>query len=66
MVGIWNVPEKRYSDYFPQKIIDSIPEPINLNFKRQINAQPSADNYLKFIVTELKPFMTKLPYETRS
>jgi hypothetical protein len=26
IVGIWNVPEKRY-DYFPQKIIDSIPEP---------------------------------------
>jgi hypothetical protein len=23
IVGIWNVPEKRYADYFPQKIIDS-------------------------------------------
>jgi predicted alpha/beta superfamily hydrolase len=66
IVGIWNVPEKRYSDYFPQKIIDSIPEPTKSNIlKRQINGEPSADNYLKFIVTELKPFIDK-NYPTKS
>jgi enterochelin esterase-like enzyme len=60
IVGIWNVPEKRYADYFPQKIIDSITEPTRFKIlKRQINAKPSADNYLKFIVTELKPFIDK-------
>jgi predicted alpha/beta superfamily hydrolase len=66
IVGIWNVPEKRYSDYFPQKIIDSISEPTKSTIlKRQINGEPSADNYLKFIVTELKPFIDK-NYPTKS
>jgi hypothetical protein len=33
IVGIWNVPEKRYADYFPQKIIDSILNQLDLKFK---------------------------------
>ena len=60
IVGIWNVPEKRFADYFPQKIIDSIPEPTKTTIlKHQINGEPSADNYLKFIVKELKPYIDK-------
>lgn len=60
IVGIWNVPEKRFADYFPQKIIDSIPEPTKSNIlNHQINGEPSADNYLKFIVNELKPYIDK-------
>jgi predicted alpha/beta superfamily hydrolase len=56
IVGIWNVPERRYADYFPQKIIDSIPEPTRTAIlEKQINGEPTADNYLKFLVTELKP-----------
>ncbi len=60
IVGIWNVPEKRFADYFPQKIIDSIPEPTKTAIlKHQIKGEPSADNYLKFIVNELKPYIDK-------
>jgi predicted alpha/beta superfamily hydrolase len=60
IVGIWNIPEKRYADYFPQRIIDSITEPTkSIILKLQINGEPSADNYVKFIVTELKPFIDK-------
>jgi predicted alpha/beta superfamily hydrolase len=60
IVGIWNVPERRYADYFPQKIINSIPEPTKIKIlKEQINGEPSADNYLKFIVKELKPYIDK-------
>lgn len=58
IVGIWNIPERRFADYFPQKIIDSIPEPTKTKIlTQQINGNPSADNYLKFIVNELKPYV---------
>lgn len=58
IVGIWNVPEKRYADYFPQKIIDRIPEPTKTKIlEQQIKGEPSADKYLEFIVNELKPFI---------
>ena len=58
IVGIWNVPERRYADYFPQKIIDNIPEPTKTKIlEQQIKGEPSADKYLEFIVNELKPFI---------
>ena len=60
IVGIWNVPERRYADYFPQKIIDNIPEPTKTKIlQQQIKGEPSADKYLEFIVNELKPFIDK-------
>ncbi len=66
IVGIWNVPERRYADYFPQKIIDQIPEPTKTRIlEQQINGEPTADNYLKFIVNELKPFIDK-NYSTKT
>jgi predicted alpha/beta superfamily hydrolase len=68
IVGIWNVPQKRHSDYFPQKPFesltaqqkDSIIDQLN-NRQRPSTAsfKPNSDNYLKFIVTELKPFIDK-------
>lgn len=58
VVAVWNVPRQRFADYFPQKIIDSIPEPTRTTIlTKQINGRPSADNYLRFLVTELKPFI---------
>ncbi len=58
IVAIWNVSEKRFADYFPQKIIAKIPEPTRSTIlEKQINGKPSADNYLKFLVTELKPYI---------
>lgn len=60
IVGIWNIPERRFADYFPQKIIDSIPEPTRTAIlEKQINGNPSADRYLQFIVTELKPYIDR-------
>ncbi len=58
VVAIWNIPEKRHAEYFPQKIIDSIPEPTrNKILTKQIKGAPLADKYLKFLVKELKPFV---------
>lgn len=58
VVAVWNIPAQRFADYFPQKIIDNIPEPTQTTIlTKQINGIPDADNYLKFLVTELKPFI---------
>src|SRR5208283_2194586 len=58
VVGIWNNSEKRHAEYFPQKIIESIPEPTRTKIlTKQIKGAPLADNYLKFLVKELKPFI---------
>lgn len=65
VVGVWNVPEKRFADYFPQKIIDKIPENTRTTIlEKQIKGKPNADNYLKFLVEELKPFIDKT-YSTK-
>jgi enterochelin esterase-like enzyme len=58
VVAIWNVPTFRFADYFPQKVIESIEEPARTAIlTKQIKETPDADNYLKFIVEELKPFI---------
>lgn len=66
VVGIWNVPLWRHADYFPQKPY----EQLSAEGKQLIsdwkdaggnpyfaNGAAKSDNYLKFIVTELKPFI---------
>ena len=65
VVAIWNIPEIRHQDYFPQKTLDflSLSDKENMiknSKKHNINMTPedlNADNYLKFIVEELKPFI---------
>jgi enterochelin esterase-like enzyme len=60
IVAIWNISAKRYADYFPEKIIKEIPEPVRSTIlSKQINGKPDGDNYLKFIVQELKPFIDR-------
>jgi len=62
VVGIWNSPNEggRYGEYFPQRILDSIPPDIReAIFRDQIKGEALADNYLKFIVQELKPYIDK-------
>lgn len=60
VVGIWNNGEYRHSEYFPEKIIQEIPvETRTIVLEEQLKSKPQADNYLKFIVTELKPFVDK-------
>ncbi len=67
VVGIWNISERRHSEYFPQKPFESISES---DKKRIYETNRSAGNplfsvpiqsdaYLKFIVEELKPYIDK-------
>jgi predicted alpha/beta superfamily hydrolase len=61
VVGIWNNGMKRHTEYFPQKAIEYLPQPqkdsLLVLFPERT---PLADNYLKFIVTELKPFIDSI------
>lgn len=65
VVGIWNNGMKRHFDYFPQKVFRKLTDEEkefvsnSLLSKGKINEpfNPISDNYLKFIVTELKPFI---------
>lgn len=67
VVGIWNT-EFRHSEYFPQKPFESLPQELqdSLLFQgKRSQASPlfkkkvCSDDYLKFIVKELKPFIDK-------
>ncbi|SDS22924.1 Predicted hydrolase of the alpha/beta superfamily [Winogradskyella sediminis] len=58
VVAIHNIPEIRWQDLFPQKAIDFIDERIKdslVDIAGKKNIQLNGDNYLKFIVEELKP-----------
>ncbi len=59
VVGIWNLSDSRYQDYFPQKTVEYLPEPYREAFLSRFPQGLSADNYLKFIVTELKPYIDR-------
>jgi predicted alpha/beta superfamily hydrolase len=68
VVGIWNGGQTRHSDYFPQKPFELL---LNNTERDTITSQlqsagrittvfkPESDNYLKFIVNELKPMIDK-------
>lgn len=58
VVGIWNNGIYRHSEYFPEKIIAEIPESTKkIVVQQQLQNKPQAANYLKFITSELKPFI---------
>ena len=63
VVAIWNVPNQRHLNYFPQKALDFLSESDKktiLEEAKKMNldlSQISSDKYLKFIVSELKPFV---------
>lgn len=65
VVGIWNGGETRYTDYFPKKPLDLMPkvdrDTLNARFRQGGMPtevfDPQSDNYLKFIVEELKPYV---------
>ncbi len=60
IVGIWNNGDYRHSEYFPEKIVKNIPEATRkIVVEEQLEGKPQGDNYLKFIVSELKPFVDK-------
>jgi predicted alpha/beta superfamily hydrolase len=66
VVGIWNGGERRHSEYFPKKPFQQLSkaqQAVVYNGVRKNNVsvfnnyELNADNYLKFIVEELKPFI---------
>jgi predicted alpha/beta superfamily hydrolase len=66
VVGISSIAKFRMSDYFPQKPFESLPKKtqdsiyaIKAGDNKLFGAKINSDNYLKFIVTELKPFIDK-------
>lgn len=65
VVGISSISEKRHADYFPQKPFDDL-SPKDKTFvtitlqeagRTKAVFQPVSDNYLKFLVEELKPYI---------
>lgn len=73
VVGIWNNDKKRHSEYFPQKPYEGLTTEQKefvtkkLKEKGRISEtfNPISDLYLKFLVTELKPFIDKT-FSTKS
>jgi enterochelin esterase-like enzyme len=67
VVGIWNGGPSRHSDYFPQKPFEQMTSIEKDTVIAQLQRagrvkeifQPQSDNYLKFIVKELKPYIDK-------
>lgn len=67
VVGIWNNSQKRHPEYFPQKPYESLSPTQKDTITAQLQKagrtkevfQPISDLYLKFLVTELKPYIDK-------
>jgi predicted alpha/beta superfamily hydrolase len=65
VVGIWNGGKVRHATYFPQKAFELLSDLVkknieekNKNYKTDTEKfQPNSDNYLKFLVKELKPYI---------
>ena len=56
IVGIWNS-EHRMQEYMPQKPVEIAPVLVGERFSKRHNGHPCSDDYLRFIVDELKPFI---------
>jgi enterochelin esterase-like enzyme len=65
VVGIWNISAYRHTDYFPNKPFLSLSKSQQDSILSSAKSQNlmiekiQSDNYLKFIVTELKPFIDR-------
>lgn len=56
VVGVWNTGDTRAGEYFPQKALAQLRESTRSLFMRdRLLGQPKADDYLRFLVEELKP-----------
>lgn len=56
VVGVWNNGSLRHAEYFPEKFLPLVPEPLRTKFvKEALQGTPLADRYLRFLVEELKP-----------
>lgn len=67
VVGIWNGGKSRHADYFPQKPFDALSSAQKMWVTKELQKTgnttesflPQSDNFLRFLVTELKPFIDK-------
>jgi enterochelin esterase-like enzyme len=67
VVGIWNSGKSRHANYFPQKPYESLSQGQKDFVSKQLQTNgrttdmfhPNSDNYLKFLVGELKPYIDK-------
>jgi enterochelin esterase-like enzyme len=68
VVGIWNTNDHRYGDYFPEKpfnLLDEKEKSIiraqgqTMKHRQFLNGKPNSDDYLRFLVKELKPFIDR-------
>ena len=58
VVGVWNAGPLRHSEYFPQKFLPWLAEPLRGQFTTgALAGRPRADAYLRFLVDELKPVL---------
>lgn len=56
VVGIWNNGALRHSEYFPEKFLHHVPQPMRAELiGRHLAGRPRADAYLRYLVEELKP-----------
>lgn len=56
VVGIWNNGKLRYAEYFPEKFLPLVDKDVRRDYvKRAQFGKARADNYLRFLVKELKP-----------
>jgi enterochelin esterase-like enzyme len=66
VVGVWNSEKYRHPEYFPQKALDFMPAEARRNItERALGGKPRADDYLRFLVQELKPAIDR-KYATRT
>jgi predicted alpha/beta superfamily hydrolase len=56
VIGIWNTKERR-PEYFPQQAFETLHDTLKQQIVADIKGVPKSDAYLKFITTELKPFI---------
>jgi enterochelin esterase-like enzyme len=59
VVGIDNGGDVRGREYLPRKIYDHMPPAARARMAQNWGGAPLSDQYLKFLVTELKPFIDK-------
>lgn len=58
VVGIWNSEEGRVRDYMPQKPLQTpAAASLKADFTAGKQGEPVSDNYLRFLVEEVKPFI---------
>jgi len=70
VVAPWNISEIRWQDYFPQKAFSYLNAETQKNIraeakKNKFNLAFNADNYLKFLTEELKPYIDQT-YATKT